>query len=987
MQVKKKALALLLSLIMIVSLFGGMTLTGATEESSGNKAYFIRANNIVPGNEIIIVAKDGDNYYALTGDGETSGVISIDVDGEFAIVTSDDPEEAVWRVLEDATLISVTGEKGSTPYFYAFSGGMVFTSGRIVSVENGEFTYGVSGGAKGYLGFKDGAFTYTKNAEEAGDIQIFTRINPGVKASALENGEQYYIVAKGDDGYYALGSDGKTGFSRKATVSASESCVYSVSGDVTLWTFVSEKSMLKSVAGEDGEYPYFYPYSGGMVFSSGREVSLINGEFSYGVSGGAKGYLSFKDGTFGYTKVAEEAGNISIYRFISPLDKFTITFDANMAGVDGLKGTKTEGKPYVISEELDVKGYNFIGWNTAADGSGDAYAVGDSITADQDLILYAIWEESEAIVYEFVETSSITIGAPVVYAVTAGDHTYALSTDGETVTATEVMLRKDANTDRNSIVVTGEKAIWLVDQYGFMTNEFFENAKIAFTAGLTVADKGGVTHFDRNSGKLTFHLADLEKVDYYLSFDGITFGLTADPEAACDVTPYSQSLVFARAAEMKAGEDYVVALKAGSYWIALNYDGSLGTAYISYNEKDDTVTISDEGAAWSYAKDQVLESVYEPNNAIFAGSGGFLLYDSTGSYRRTFTYNPETKTVNLHGTRFVLIYDEEDREFDQSTDASAAIQVDIFSRPSLLHGEGYIPDGSDLKPVVRDAQKNDDGSITLAFTSDVHYDGKYMNLETWLNAADVGYIDAMGFCGDMGSAYASSADDFWTWTATVMDYMDTREDVGTEVYTFGNHEWFPSAGGNFKKEYERDAAKRLLRIGEGIRTDDYIIYCFGAGNSAIKYKYDYSDDDIVRLKEYMSTAPTDRPIFILTHYPLHYWYGRNEEREIAHAGDVIDVLNSAVEAGHEIILLWGHNHSDYDDHYYQPVFPGEDILIAASTDEDTGVMTPDENGTRTLNFTYVAAGCTADAEYSSEQAGSAACLNKGLIVTINATAA
>ena len=78
------------------------------------------------------------------------------------------------------------------------------------------------------------------------------------------------------------------------------------------------------------------------------------------------------------------------------------------------------------------------------------------------------------------------------------------------------------------------------------------------------------------------------------------------------------------------------------------------------------------------------------------------------------------------------------------------------------------------------------------FTSDVHYDGKNLNLKTWLEAAeaDVGYIDSMGFCGDMGSAYAN-VDQFWQWTGEIMDYMDSQiaeGKVGSAVYTHGNHE-------------------------------------------------------------------------------------------------------------------------------------------------------------------------------------------------------
>ncbi len=58
-------------------------------------------------------------------------------------------------------------------------------------------------------------------------------------------------------------------------------------------------------------------------------------------------------------------------------------------------------------------GYEFTGWNTEADGSGDAYAAGDDYTLFGDTTLYAQWEEVAAPVVEPTpEPTAVVPGAP-----------------------------------------------------------------------------------------------------------------------------------------------------------------------------------------------------------------------------------------------------------------------------------------------------------------------------------------------------------------------------------------------------------------------------------------------------------------------------------------------------------------------------------------------------------------------------------------------
>ena len=428
---------------------------------------------------------------------------------------------------------------------------------------------------------------------------------------------------------------------------------------------------------------------------------------------------------------------------------------------------------------------------------------------------------------------------------------------------------------------------------------------------------------------------------------------------------------FTAATELEAGKQYLIVAEADGKYYAMTCTGA--NSLVGAVE----VTAADASAVWMPDGQDHLENVGVPDQFVFASSGGFYTWDSSMA-PRTFVYDAASETVIMHNGRYYLSFDG--ASFGRTEDQAGAAKILLFAGEGAAAAEPAEPEPAEEivfpapETVYRPAVKNDDGSITLAFTSDVHYrDGDNMNLKTWLDNSGVGYVDAIGFCGDMGSAYASNAADFWTWTGSVMTYVDSQiaeGKIGDAIYTLGNHEWFPTAGGNYLREYANyESAQRLRQVGEGLVTDDYIIYCFGAGSCvSTQSKNDYMEEDIAKLDEWLATAPTDRPIFILTHFPLHFWYNT---RYAPHAVDVVNVLNKYSD-DHEIIFFWGHNHSDYDDSYYTPKFPGDEIRLDA------------DGNMCTLKFTYLGAGCTSDAEYTGAGKGSASIFNKGLIVTINA---
>lgn len=466
---------------------------------------------------------------------------------------------------------------------------------------------------------------------------------------------------------------------------------------------------------------------------------------------------------------------------------------------------------------------------------------------------------------------------------------------------------------------------------------------------------------------------------YYLTFDGTKFDYTKTEAEAAEIRIFESAAASAPVAE--AGEpegDYVAAdaFELGNrYVIATEYNGEYyafaytaeGLVAEKITVNGDKATITSDSVKWTASDGDTVENVGTPGTFVYAGSYGLMTY-FTG---RTFTYNAAEKCIYMHNL-YYLTFDGS--KFDESKDAADACEVVIFEKemPKIAAEEKFIPDGSDLPSVVRDAKKNADGSITLAFASDVHHSRGYAqnNLEVWLNnmKGEIGYIDAMGFCGDMGSAYAATADEYWADTQAAIDYMDTQVAagyVGTTVYTYGNHEWYPMAGGDYMNNYENNpTADRLLRVGEGLKTDDYIFYCLGSGDIAAQMSQGYSEEDIERIATYLASAPKDIPIFVLTHFPIHFW----GDRLTKNADKLVAVLNQYPN----VVVIWGHNHSDFDTAYDAVCHAGD-------------VITIDNKGTQaTLNFDYLSAGCISDAEYTGVNGGSAWVLGKGLIVTIGA---
>ena len=112
------------------------------------------------------------------------------------------------------------------------------------------------------------------------------------------------------------------------------------------------------------------------------------------------------DGTYTETATANAGDVINYVKGVwggeEPVE-LTVTFEANGSAEYPVKGTMT---PQTVNAKKDTalnantftrEGYNFLNWNTAADGTGDSYADGAIVNLTENTTLYAQWEDNHSL--------------------------------------------------------------------------------------------------------------------------------------------------------------------------------------------------------------------------------------------------------------------------------------------------------------------------------------------------------------------------------------------------------------------------------------------------------------------------------------------------------------------------------------------------------------------------------------------------------------
>ena len=258
------------------------------------------------------------------------------------------------------------------------------------------------------------------------------------------------------------------------------------------------------------------------------------------------------------------------------------------------------------------------------------------------------------------------------------------------------------------------------------------------------------------------------------------------------------------------------------------------------------------------------------------------------------------------------------------------------------------------------AVQTDDGVTTVIACSDFQHPsgdaGGAKIVTNILNAmkGDVTTADGFICAGDYSYGYSYDAS---TLSGHLNSLKKAVEGVyGTslnEVYVQGNHEQNSQGTGGLTGPGAHDTANYGVFV---IDEDDYMWY----NNDEARVK-----QTAEKLAAYLAAkvaAKDSRPIFVVSHLPLHYSMRTLRDGDGQYANYIFDVLNAAGENGLNIIFMYGHNHS----HGWDDYLGGSRVYLAKGDQIVIGQGSKTSHAIKTLNFTYLNAGYTGYYSYNGE---------------------
>lgn len=214
---------------------------------------------------------------------------------------------------------------------------------------------------------------------------------------------------------------------------------------------------------------------------------------------------------------------------------------------------------------------------------------------------------------------------------------------------------------------------------------------------------------------------------------------------------------------------------------------------------------------------------------------------------------------------------------------------------------------------------------------------------------NAGYTKADGFlfCGDydystVNNQTRTEAGITALKNAVTSTYNNTLAD-DRMVFVQGNHDAAGSTG--LAASGDHDAAEYGVFV---INEDDYMWR--NSNETTIR-------NTAANLKTYLDTKAAEgfaKPIFVVSHLPLHYSMRTKNDGDGMYANYIFDVLNDAGEKGLNIIFLYGHDHSNGWDDY----LGGSCVYLAKGDKINIAQASQTDFKEKKLNFTYMNAGFT-----------------------------
>jgi len=182
--------------------------------------------------------------------------------------------------------------------------------------------------------------------------------------------------------------------------------IMTVTGSITLYAQWKEQILYNVIYdsnGGSGTAPTESPKAEGENFAAATNTftapaGLRFGEWNTQRDGQG---ISYTEGAM----ISMPAGDLTLYPIWEPVSStatYTVDYNANGGSGSHTDTDLTSGSTYTVLNQSDAginrDGFTFKGWNTAADGSGVAYAAHDTFTVTGNMTLFAQWKKTSTIV-------------------------------------------------------------------------------------------------------------------------------------------------------------------------------------------------------------------------------------------------------------------------------------------------------------------------------------------------------------------------------------------------------------------------------------------------------------------------------------------------------------------------------------------------------------------------------------------------------------
>jgi len=244
----------------------------------------------------------------------------------------------------------------------------------------------------------------------------------------LTPGSEVIVSAVGDDDYAMgiLSTSGTYASREVAAKSADDQTITNPASTIDVFTLEAGSSSNTVAFNGTNGYLTSYSNSNNAKASSTKDdnssfsVVILN-ETTGAISLQANGTYTAKDlrynsssERFSLYSITSGMANPALYKLegsgsgSSLVTTYTVTYDGNGATGGTVPASFVTTGPFTVAAagDLEKTGYTFNGWNTAADGSGTAYAAGASATVTADLTLYAQWKVDDETTKTFIVKSS-----------------------------------------------------------------------------------------------------------------------------------------------------------------------------------------------------------------------------------------------------------------------------------------------------------------------------------------------------------------------------------------------------------------------------------------------------------------------------------------------------------------------------------------------------------------------------------------------------